>query len=143
MDSKKTCITCGDHVQGRSDKKYCSNDCRSNYNNFQNREKNNLMRNINRALRKNHHILEQLVCQGNSEVHRNTLLNLGYNFIYSTHVMYNATGQESRCCYGKGILETTSQSYAIVDSNSLQTIPILQYESSNNIIPLSRLAISR
>ncbi|KKQ83435.1 MAG: hypothetical protein UT04_C0032G0014 [Candidatus Daviesbacteria bacterium GW2011_GWF2_38_7] len=57
---KKTCIECGETIVGRSDKKFCCDLCRNSYNNKQNSESTNLVRNINNILRKNRRILQSL-----------------------------------------------------------------------------------
>ena len=44
---------------GRIDKKFCSDACRNAYNNKQNKDQTNLMRNINNKLRKNFKILSE------------------------------------------------------------------------------------
>lgn len=36
--TEKRCIVCGEVVQGRSDKKFCSTECKSFHNNLQKRE---------------------------------------------------------------------------------------------------------
>jgi predicted nucleic acid-binding Zn ribbon protein len=58
------CLECGEKIIGRSDKKFCNDACRNAYNNKQNKDSNNLMRNINNKLRKNYRILTEINTEG-------------------------------------------------------------------------------
>ena len=69
MASKRKCIECGDSFHGRADKKFCSDQCRSAYNNRLNSDATNFVRNINNTLRKNRRILEELNPSGKTKVH--------------------------------------------------------------------------
>jgi len=44
---KKKCLECNDEFIGRADKKFCSDNCRSAYNNKLNSDATNFVRNIN------------------------------------------------------------------------------------------------
>ena len=57
---KRKCLECGDPFDGRQDKKFCSDQCRTTHFNKQNTDQNKFMRNINNILRKNRRILEAL-----------------------------------------------------------------------------------
>ena len=56
----KTCLECHDPFQGRSDKKFCSDACRNNFNNKQKSDVSHQMRQINAILKKNHKVLSLL-----------------------------------------------------------------------------------
>lgn len=60
----KTCLNCGKPVLGRIDKKFCDDQCRNTFNNQQFATSNNLIRNINHALKKNRNILESMIPSG-------------------------------------------------------------------------------
>jgi len=49
---ERYCLECGEPLIGRSDKKFCDDQCRNAYNNKLNRDHINLYRNINNKLRK-------------------------------------------------------------------------------------------
>jgi len=53
---KKKCAECGDEFIGRADKKFCSDQCRSAFNNKLNSDHSQFMRNVNNILRKNRRI---------------------------------------------------------------------------------------
>ncbi len=83
----KTCASCGEIIKGRIDKKFCDDDCRSNFNNRLNSDTSALMKTINNVLRKNRRILESLIPieEGKTKVTLKKLQENGYNFSYQTH----------------------------------------------------------
>ena len=80
------CIECGDKIAGRSDKKFCSDQCRSAYNNKLNSDSNNLMRNINNTLRKNRRILMEQNPEGKSKGTGEVLAKKGVKVDYGTNL---------------------------------------------------------
>lgn len=110
----KQCLDCGEPLKGRSDKKFCSDQCRNNYNNQLNSEQNNLVRNINNALRRNRRILAQLNPAGKITVHKNKLQAQGFNFTYCTHHYTTKKGVVYRFCYEHGYLPLDHDFYALV-----------------------------
>ena len=52
--TNKCCPVCGKHVVGRTDKKFCSDKCRSkfHYGNSRNKESNSILKQIKRVLKK-------------------------------------------------------------------------------------------
>jgi predicted nucleic acid-binding Zn ribbon protein len=53
METKKRyCLNCGKEVLGRAGKMFCSDICRNTFNNKQNKDATNLIRNVNNRLRK-------------------------------------------------------------------------------------------
>ena len=57
MNDDRVCRECGDVLQGRADKKFCDDQCRSNYNNKANNNDIAEVRSINSILRRNRRIL--------------------------------------------------------------------------------------
>ena len=55
---KKLCLTCSKPIKGRTDKKFCDDYCRNNYNNQLKSSTTNINKNINNTLGKNRRILE-------------------------------------------------------------------------------------
>ncbi|WP_277110902.1 hypothetical protein [Chryseobacterium taklimakanense] len=97
------CLECGDEIHGRSDKKFCSDGCRNAFNNKNNRDTTNLMRNINNKLRKNHRILsEQNYIDGKAKTTKNKLTSEGFNFDYFTNLRIYKNGAEYRFVYDIG-----------------------------------------
>ncbi|MBW7935975.1 MAG: hypothetical protein LC101_01215 [Flavobacteriales bacterium] len=115
---ERKCLDCGDTLTGRADKKFCSDLCRNNYNNRQNSDANNLVRNINHILRKNRRILEELTPDGKSKVHKDKLNQAGFNFQYHTHTYTTQTGNIYVFCYEYGYLVLDGGFYALVKRES-------------------------
>lgn len=80
------CLECGEKIIGRSDKKFCNDACRNAYNNKQNKDSNNLMRNVNNKLRKNYRILSEVNTDGKTKISRTKLDGLGFDFEYFTNL---------------------------------------------------------
>jgi hypothetical protein len=99
---KKVCLDCGSGIQGRSDKKFCSDYCRNNYHNRKNQISNNYVRKINYVLRKNRRILEKFNQHGLEKVKKSTLLKEGFDFEYITRVVQNGNAPALYLCYDHG-----------------------------------------
>ena len=101
----RNCPECGDKIIGRSDKKFCSDQCRNTYNNKLNSDASNTVRNINNILRKNRRILQSLTKQsGKTMVSKDILLSKGFNFTYHTHTYITKKGVNYQFCYEHGYL---------------------------------------
>ena len=102
---KNKCLECGDEFTGRADKKFCTTDCRSSYNNRLNSDSTNFMRNINNILRKNRRILAELNPDGKAKVHRDKLLDRGFKFSYFTNIYQTKQGKSYHFCYDQGYMD--------------------------------------
>lgn len=96
------CLECGEKIIGRSDKKFCNDACRNAYNNKQNKDSTNLMRNINNKLRKNYRILVETNIEGKTKANRSKLESLGFDFDYFTSLKVYKNGSEYRFIYDYG-----------------------------------------
>lgn len=96
------CLECGEKIIGRSDKKFCNDACRNAYNNKQNKDSSNLMRNINNKLRKNYRILTEVNTNGKTKVAKSKLDGLGFDFDYITNLKVYKNGSEYRFIYDYG-----------------------------------------
>lgn len=109
------CLFCSKAIRGRTDKKFCDDYCRNNYNNRQNSDQNNYVRNINNALRKNRRILaEALGEEEMRKVKKTTLLERGYKLPYHTHIYQNQKLQQYYFCYEYGYLILEDDLWLIV-----------------------------
>ncbi|MCB9304932.1 MAG: hypothetical protein H6566_30240 [Lewinellaceae bacterium] len=111
---KKICIECGEEITGRADKRFCSDNCRSSYNNRLNSDGTNFIRNINNILRKNRRILAELNPSGKARVHRDKLLERGFKFSYFTNEFVTKSGNTYRYCYDQGYLECDHDFFTLV-----------------------------
>lgn len=118
MDKK--CLDCGEKLIGRADKKFCSDACRNSYNNSLNKDKKNLLRNINNRLRKNYRILEALNAKEKTKVKKETLLKHGFNFKFYTSQYVTKTGATYNYVYDQGYLQLDSPEwYLLVKTDSI------------------------
>ncbi len=110
----KYCVDCGENLNGRADKKYCSDLCRNNFNNKINSDTNNYMRNINNALRKNRRIMADLTPNEKSTVHIDKLTAEGFVFSFYTHIYRTRKGDKYHFCYEYGYIKHTNEFVTIV-----------------------------
>lgn len=101
--SKRKCLVCGCLIRGRSDKKFCTEQCRNNHYNQLNRDANLHMRNVNNILRKNRRILAALNPTGNGKVRLDRLLIKGFDFEHFTTCDQNQAGTVYYC-YEQGYM---------------------------------------
>ena len=111
---KKTCLECSDTLRGREDKRFCSDNCRSAYNNRLNSDTNKLIRNTNNLLKKNRRILLKFNPDGKAKIHKSKLLDAGFKFNYITSTFTTKAGKEYRYVYDQGYLELDNGYYALV-----------------------------
>lgn len=111
MNNTRTCPECGNRLQGRADK-FCSDMCRNTHNNRLASFKNNTIRNINNALKKNRRILDSLCPARKSRVLRKTLR--GFEFDYFTHLRKTRTGNLCYFVYDMGYCELRNDRILIV-----------------------------
>jgi hypothetical protein len=102
IDMQKLCLSCGEPLLGRSDKKFCSDSCRNNYHHQISGENTNFIRNINNQLKRNRMILSELNPDGKANVKRENLLKSGFNFKYFTHQYKTKDGRTYYFVYDQG-----------------------------------------
>ncbi len=96
------CLECGEKIIGRSDKKFCNDACRNSYNNKQNKDSSNLMRNVNNKLRRNYRILSNINVEGKTKTAKSKLDGLGFDFNYFTQFKVYKNGSEYKFVYNQG-----------------------------------------
>ena len=113
MEERK-CLDCGEPLKGRADQKYCNDLCRNSYNNKKLSGSTNYMRKINRILKKNHSILEELNPKGKSTSYKPTLEKKGFNFKFYTSTLETKTGRIYYFCYDQGFAEVENKKLILV-----------------------------
>ena len=101
---KRVCQECGDVINGRIDKKFCSDLCRNSFNNKVNSNTNNYVRNINHILKKNRRILEESLPGDKITLARQKLIDKGFNFKYFTNQTTTKNNHTYYYCYEYGYL---------------------------------------
>src|SRR5215216_1100958 len=116
----KNCVYCTREIKGRSDKKFCNDQCRNSYNNQVKLNANfNEVRNINNALLRNRRILSELL-NGERELIKVTgerLKEEGFSFKYLTHIYTTKKGKTYFYCYEFGYLPLENDWYLVVKND--------------------------
>lgn len=114
---QRVCLTCGEKLKGRIDKKFCDDQCRTSYNNRLNSDSAAIIKRINNILKKNRRVLEELLVdapEGKIKVSKKKLLDKGFNFSYQTHIYKTKTGTVYYFSYEYGYLPLENEYYMIV-----------------------------
>jgi len=122
----RNCLACNRSIKGRTDKKFCDDSCRNNYNNQLNRDATPLVRNINNILRKNRRILVDLLegCEKPVKViDKQKLLEEGFRFDYFTERYTNEKAEEYYYCYDYGYRKLEGEKYMAVKDTRKKSMP--------------------
>ncbi len=111
---EKQCRECGEKLKGRSDKLFCSDQCRNSYNNKLKSGGGNYIRNVNNLLRKNRKVLEELLSSKGNRSSREKMLGMGFNFGFYTNTYVNPKGATYFFCYEYGYLPLEKDVYLLV-----------------------------
>ena len=111
---KKNCLECEEPLNGRVDKKFCSDYCRNSHNNKINKESKNLIRNTNNRLRKNHRLLTEINTTGKIKVSRTKLLDGNFDFNFFTSIYTTKTGNTYFYVYDQGYLPLENDFYLLI-----------------------------
>lgn len=112
---KPKCKNCYEEFIGRSDKKFCSDQCRNTFNNKVKRNHEKLIIDINKILRKNRIILKQFNPEGKTTIRKEYLSKLGFNFRYYTHTYKSKGGNIYKFCYEYGYFEIDTEKVLIIN----------------------------
>lgn len=112
----RSCLQCGEPIRGRTDKRFCSDACRNIYHYHANAAPINYVRNVMNALKRNRRILAELNTgpEGKTKVHREKLLERGFNFMYHTNTHRTKSGNYYVFCFEQGYSEISENWYLLV-----------------------------
>ncbi|MTI21242.1 hypothetical protein E1176_09440 [Fulvivirga sp. RKSG066] len=114
----KYCLACEEELEGRVDKKYCSEYCKSAYHYERNKQKEKtLFRKIDDQLKLNRKILRKYNTAGKATVRKAVLHNKGFNPKYFTHGWRAKNGNLWLFCYEYGFMkrvENEKEKYVLV-----------------------------
>ncbi len=110
------CLECGSIIRGRTDKKFCNDQCRNSYHNRMRSQVSAMVRQVNRILRNNYQILKRKVPKdiGKVTVRGGDLRSAGFNFGYHTHVYTTQKGHTYYFCYEFGYMSLGKDRYVLV-----------------------------
>jgi hypothetical protein len=112
-------------MQGRIDKKFCSDYCRNKYHNRLHARENNYIRKVNYILRKNRRILLELMQSGIETIPPTNLAQAGFNFKFFTSIQKNPHGQNCYFCYELGYLKRRDGEWTLIQKNIDQKVTYL------------------
>jgi hypothetical protein len=102
----KTCLNCKEPFLGRTDKKFCSPHCKSNFHYKSQLEKGDtLFQKIKKQLHVNRRLLRAYNKAGKAVVPKNKLLKEGFNPKYFTHYWKNQKADVYLFCFEYGFLQ--------------------------------------
>lgn len=104
---QRCCQSCGQRINGRSDKKFCHDYCRSAFHNTRKEKCTARERQINKVLHSNRTILSGVLERGQAAgcIKKLELLQRGFNFRYHTHGLTSDQGVHYFFCYELGYAE--------------------------------------
>jgi hypothetical protein len=111
---ERLCLDCNTVLNGRADKKFCDDQCRTNYNNHLRTEDNSFLNQVNGILRKNRAILKAKNPEGKTKIKRDLLLRKGFDFNYHTHTYTTQKGTTYIFCYEYGYLSLDNEEVLLV-----------------------------
>jgi predicted nucleic acid-binding Zn ribbon protein len=113
----RKCLFCYTPLQGRSDKKFCDDNCRNCYHNKNKSKSRSSIKKINIILKRNFEILEKLVSQNKKipTVEEAEILAMDFDLTYSTHSIRDKEGRKVNYCYDYGFYKIQN-TYFIVRS---------------------------
>ncbi|PRD47132.1 hypothetical protein [Sphingobacterium haloxyli] len=120
---KRMCLTCGEPVVGRSDKRFCHDACRNAYNNRRNSLPNSFVRKINDTLKRNRQVLGKILGKEKMQkVSREKLLSKGFDFDFFTNQFSNAKGQVYFFVYEYGYLALDEELVLVVRQQKFEKV---------------------
>ncbi|WP_316753249.1 hypothetical protein [Pedobacter gandavensis] len=114
LPTTRLCLDCSRPLYGRTDKKFCHDQCRSNYNNRIKAENNIIIKSVNLILKRNRDILEMLNPDKETKVSAIKLMASGFNFNYHTHSNGNYRGHTCTYCYENGYVRLSNDEYLLI-----------------------------
>lgn len=100
------CLDCGAVLEGRADKKFCSDYCKSSYHYKHNKNKpTSLFKSIDTQIKQNRRLLKLFNRAGKATVRKEVLIEKGFNPRYFTHYWKAGNGNVYLFCYEYGFME--------------------------------------
>lgn len=107
------CLECGDQIRyGRTDKKFCCDECRSRHNNEKVRQGRVFRRRVLSALSRNYEILDNLIKADVTSIDLMALTSMGFSLSLMTS--YSKNGKHVECgCFDIRYIKTSTRIYSI------------------------------
>ena len=113
---KPSCILCGKPIAGRTDKKYCSQNCKNTYNYNRRSSTKSATQTIDAILHKNREILDVIMGpkRKKMEIVKSELIKMGFQSAYITGYYTNSRGKLYHYVYDFAWMEFTGDKVMIV-----------------------------
>lgn len=113
----RTCENCKSKLTGRTDKQYCSDQCRSVAKNNRKTQDagERLMKEVNNKLRHKRLVLHRYSPEGKTTLRREVLQLAGFDFRHFTHLYRTKQGNTYYFCYDYGYLLLPDEKVLIVN----------------------------
>jgi predicted nucleic acid-binding Zn ribbon protein len=112
------CLDCGAELEGRADKKFCSDHCKSSYHyECTKRKAASMFKTIDAQLKKNRQLLKFYNQAGKATVRKEVLIEKGFNPRYFTHFWKARNGNVYFFCYEYGFMkkvESNKEKFVLV-----------------------------
>lgn len=112
---KNVCLYCKEPLIGRSDKKFCNDQCRITFHNSKVNEKENVIKDVNKVLRKNRSILKFASPMGKTTVKKSFLTRHGFDFSFYTNHFKTNNGNVYTFCYDYGYLDLDGDKILVIN----------------------------
>lgn len=111
----KLCLHCHAVLNGRSDKKFCNQYCKSAWHNSHANPLETTLKKVNSCLRKNRSILKFYSPLGKTTIRKEVLIKQGFNFRYFTHQFKTQKGITYNLVYDYGYLMLDDDKVLIIN----------------------------
>lgn len=98
----RKCLNCEAEFCGRSDKKFCSRYCKSNFNYEQAKSETSLYKDVLKTLQRNRKILRDYNKDGKTTIRESSLLDKGFEKNYFTNYWRSKNGSVYYFCFEQG-----------------------------------------
>jgi hypothetical protein len=117
-----TCINCEKQIKGRPDKKYCSSNCKNQYNYNRRKQTKSETKAIDSILHRNREILDTLMGSKRvkMEISKTELTLMGFQYKYFTGTHINKVGKLYHIVYNFAWMEFTQQKVLIIKDRKLK-----------------------
>ena len=106
MKKRSNCLNCEEIIEGRSDRKFCSSYCKSNYHYVLNKGKeSSFFVQVDKQLKLNRRLLRTFNKSGKATVKAERLIELGFDPNFFTHYWKNKKLDVYLFCYEYGFLK--------------------------------------
>jgi hypothetical protein len=113
----RLCADCGNPLYGRTDKKFCDDQCRSHYNNKIRTGSNSMIIAVNQILKRNRDILQKFNYDGKTRISGPKLTAAGFDLHYHTHTYETHKGDCYIFCYEYGYLKLSRDQFLLVKNH--------------------------